>query len=154
MTVIDWDDIDEALELFRREPGYRDDPKLLFKDALEYFKWCNDNPIGEKRRPYTISGFCTRKLFKSELYMTHLRAESKREPLIVKKPELSKVIDWIYSVIEQQQFEGASIGDFKENIIARKLGLVDKQDLTSKGEKIDNPIVSALNKHREDGNTD
>lgn len=49
----------------------------------------------------------------------------------------------VYTRIEGQckvqKFAGASIGAFNANIIARDLGLVDKSDLTSGGEKLPVP---------------
>ncbi len=39
------------------------------------------------------------------------------------------VIARIEETIETQQFEGACVGAFNANIIARKLGLSDKQEL-------------------------
>lgn len=42
----------------------------------------------------------------------------------------------ITSRIEGQQFEGATVGVFNANIIARKLGLVDKKDVTTNGQNV------------------
>ena len=38
----------------------------------------------------------------------------------------------IRTIIESQQFEGATVGAYNPNIIARKLGLVDKSDIEMK----------------------
>jgi hypothetical protein len=43
----------------------------------------------------------------------------------------------IEQIIYTQKFEGAAVGIFNANIISRDLGLIDKSDLTSKGEKIE-----------------
>lgn len=40
-----------------------------------------------------------------------------------------EVLSRIERVIETQQFEGACVGAFNANIIARKLGLADKQEV-------------------------
>lgn len=48
----------------------------------------------------------------------------------------------IKTIIETQQFEGATVGAFNANIIARKLGLADNTDITSGGEKIQLPPSS------------
>ena len=40
------------------------------------------------------------------------------------------IIARIESVIETQQLEGATVGAFNANIIARKLGLAEKQEST------------------------
>lgn len=42
--------------------------------------------------------------------------------------EFTTIIRAIKAYIEHDQFEGASVGVYKENIIARKLGLADKQE--------------------------
>jgi hypothetical protein len=44
--------------------------------------------------------------------------------------EFSPIIRAIKAYIEQDQFEGASVGIYQQNIIARKLGLIDKQELS------------------------
>lgn len=41
----------------------------------------------------------------------------------------------VRAVIESNQFEGATVGAYNPNIIARKLGLVDKQENTIKSEQ-------------------
>ena len=47
-----------------------------------------------------------------------------------------EAINKITSRIENQQFEGATVGVFNANIIARKLGLVDKKDVTTNGQNV------------------
>jgi len=42
--------------------------------------------------------------------------------------EFTTIIRAIKVYIERDQFEGAAVGVYKENIIARKLGLADKQE--------------------------
>lgn len=42
--------------------------------------------------------------------------------------EFTTIIRAIKIYIEQDQFEGATVGIYKENIISRKLGLADKQE--------------------------
>lgn len=50
--------------------------------------------------------------------------------------DFSPVIAHIREVIERQQFEGAVVGAFNANIIARKLGLSEKTDITSNGKEM------------------
>lgn len=120
------------------------DPALLWEAACEYFTWCDNHPWVKKdfissgpmagkivdletTRPYTIDGFL--------LYIdasTSWWGDWKKAP-----PEgFSEVITRIDRTIYRQKFEGAAVGAFNANIIARDLGLVDKTDLTSKGKKI------------------
>jgi hypothetical protein len=42
----------------------------------------------------------------------------------------------VRAIIESNQFEGATVGAYNPNIIARKLGLSDRQDHTTKGESL------------------
>lgn len=52
--------------------------------------------------------------------------------------------------IETQQFEGACVGAFNANIIARKLGLVDKQEVdhTNAGKEFKDLIFYHIQKMR------
>lgn len=42
------------------------------------------------------------------------------------------IITRIKAIIEEDQFEGATVGIYQQNIIARKLGLVDKKEIEQK----------------------
>lgn len=119
-------------------------PALLWDAACEYFTWCDDNPIIKKdvvrsgknagdiidipmQRPYSLSGF----LFyvgAGDAYWRQFKAADHED--------FSTVINDIEKVIETQQFDGATVGIFNSNIIARKLGLVDKTDVTTGGEQV------------------
>lgn len=118
-------------------------PDLLWEAACEYFEWCDKNPwkvvknktkgkVKENeesptQRPYTLTGlmlYCDA----SEEYWREFRKANHKDFL--------GVITRIETIIETQQFEGAIVGAFNPNIIARKLGLVEKQDITSNNEKI------------------
>lgn len=116
-------------------------PELLWKAATEYFqatdkrKWVKKDWVGkdayeverETETPYTLSGLC--------LYLGCHRAyfhDFKKTC----SDDFSDVITRIEDIIYTQKFEGATVGVFNANIIARDLGLVDKSDVTTKGEKI------------------
>lgn len=100
-------------------------PELLWDAAKEYFQWCDENPLKDTRafgqawvqRPYTKSGLCQ-----------FLNCNSKYFDNF--KEHASDDFNYIISDIEQtiftQKFELASIGVFKENLIARELGISDK----------------------------
>jgi len=47
-----------------------------------------------------------------------------------------EIFTHVRDIIENLQLEGATVGAYNPSIIARKLGLVDKQDHTTKGESI------------------
>ena len=115
-------------------------PKPKFKNAedlwaacCEYFEWCTDNPIYEakafayqgevavkdlpKMRAMTIGGLC---MF---LDIDETTWRDWREG----RPDLSTVITRAEAVIRRQKFEGAAAELLNPNIIARDIGLFDKQ---------------------------
>ena len=113
-------------------------PDLMWEAACEYFQWCDEHPwqkvdaakagdrFGEHvtvpiTRPYTISGL--------SLYLD-CNADYFRQF----KKNCTKDFSWVISKIEStlytQKFEGAAVGAFNANIIARDLGLSDKQEIT------------------------
>lgn len=117
-------------------------PEDLWNAAVEYFQWCEQNPIIEggwgksKReilRAFTITGLCYYldcnsqylKTFKAQLNPEGKDAEG-----------FNTVITRIEEVIYTQKFEGAAAGIFNHNIIARDLGLKDAQDITTGGDKL------------------
>lgn len=110
-------------------------PDDFFKVASDYFKWCDDNPWykneairgGEAagtivsvptQRPYTITGLC---LFAGITSRTFRNWET--------RPEFEDVVSVIRDVIYTQKFEGAAVGSFNANIIARDLGLRETMDV-------------------------
>jgi DNA-packaging protein gp3 len=112
-------------------------PDLLWKAACEYFQWCEDNPIeaednkGTKnvnvvkfKRPYTIKGFC--------LYCDASENWFKEYRKAITDKDFLSVIHIIEDIIYNQKFEGAAIGLYNANIIARDLGLADKSDVEQK----------------------
>ena len=110
-------------------PKYK--PDTLIQKAIEYFEWVDNNPIeveqnlGTKnvnkvklRQPYTLKGFW---LFANICHTTWQNYRKKNEYVAV----VRKIEDIIYN----HKYIGATIGIFKENIIARDLGLADKKDV-------------------------
>lgn len=111
-------------------------PELLWEAACEYFEWVEANPLIEidfktvdkvleeirlpKMRPFTMHGLC--------LYLDCGTAYF-RQFKDTKKEGFSTVIEKIEETIYNQKFEGASAGFLNANIIARDLGLADKQDI-------------------------
>ena len=104
----------------------------MLERAIEYFKWCEDNPLGEHkifaqqgaivdgevkhRRPYTQAGLCVYLGISEDTWRNY------RD----KKPEYFEVTKLITDAMYDQKFSGASAGIFNANIIARDLGLKDK----------------------------
>lgn len=121
-------------------------PEGLWEEAVKYFEWISErtwikkDPIkgGEHAGklidvptevPMSIESFC---IFADIDRITFLNYGSNKGNY----KGFFKVYTRIRSIIESQQFEGATVGAFNPSIIARKLGLVDKRDITTDGEKI------------------
>lgn len=112
-------------------------PQELLDKANEYFQWVLDNPLKEEQlfhyqgevikaeankiRAFTIQGLCN---YLEIALQTFLNYEAKKDYI--------DVTTRIRGIIENQQFEGAASGFFNANIIARKLGLADKNENTNK----------------------
>lgn len=108
-------------------------PGEMWDKAKEYFAWCESNPIDETKlfsfqgeissgkaphmRAMTKAGLCSF----LNIGISTLKDYNKKE-------EYSAVIDAIEQVMYEQKFSGAAAGMLKENIIARDLGIIDKDD--------------------------
>lgn len=112
-------------------------PASLLKACNEYFEWCQDNPLMEtvpmkikvsrdkekivlqkvpKMRPFTLEGLCNF----IDISVKGFKLYEEREDFI---PVTTRAREIIY----KQKFEGAASGFLNANIIARDLGLADKQ---------------------------
>lgn len=116
-------------------------PSLLWEAACEYFQWCDDNPLYEEKgfafqgvvtkekfaklRAYTMSGLC---LFLdcSQSYFRAFKAQEREN-----KADFITIIEKIEETIYNQKFVGAAADQLNPNIIARELGLSDKQEGTT-----------------------
>jgi len=117
-----------------------DNPQDLADAANEYFEWVINNPFKEqvlfhaqgvvtkdnaiKMRPFTIEGLCN---YIDICKQTFFNYE--------KVPDFLDITKRIKQIIENQQFEGAAAGFLNANIIARKLGLSEKNEHTIKAEQ-------------------
>jgi hypothetical protein len=137
-------------------------PEQFEKAWEDYFSWCDDNPwyrneaikSGDRAgdiikipiaRPYTEIGFCSFHGL-GEKYIREMKASLDKNDLTEDEQELAWILSSAIAKCNAQKFEGAAVGAFKENIIARDLGLWDKvqNDHTSKGDKIGNIEVSIV----------
>lgn len=127
-------------------------PDSLLEKANEYFNWCLDNPLMEatiqklkvngvgeeikmvdlpKMRPFTLQGFCNFANIVIQTFHNYENPVEKGEEMTSEQKDLLEVTTRIRGIIENQQFEGAASGFLNPNIIARKLGLVDRKDIKS-----------------------
>lgn len=116
-------------------------PQLMWEAAVEYFKWCEDNPLIEidfrgkeveqvelpKMRAFTIQGLCLY-LDCNVQYFNDFQARIKENTSEIDK-DFTAVITRIRETIYNQKFTGAAAGFLNPNIIARDLGLTDKKDV-------------------------
>ena len=115
-------------------------PDALWEAACDYFAWCDANPwriektkkkgkskeveTTPTQRPYTIAALC----MYLGVHSTYLNE--------LKDKDYSEVITRIRQIIETNQLEGAMVGAYNANIVARINGLTDKIDIESQGEKL------------------
>lgn len=114
------------------------DSQVLWDACVEYFEWVEANPLWEARiaqrngepeefilpkmRAMTIGGLCVFLDISQETWCDYR-----------KKKDYSEIIEKVDQIIREQKFTGASAGLLNPNIIARDLGLSDKQETTHKG---------------------
>lgn len=132
---------------FRNKHGrdFKYTPEALWDEAVKYFDWMSERVWNKKEAiksgdlagelidvptstPMSIESFC---LYADISLRTFLNYETDKG-----NEDFIQVTTRVRGIIESQQFEGATVGAYNANIIARKLGLADKTDLTSKGESI------------------
>ena len=117
-----------------RKPIFKK-PEDLLEACFEYFQWVHDNPLmasevvkyqGEakltqvpKMRAMTIGGLC---IFLDITFETWTQYR--------KKEGFSEVSTRVEEIIRTQKFEGAAADLLNHAIIARDLGLADKQEHT------------------------
>lgn len=135
-----------------RSPKF-DGPYALWEACAEYFEWVDKNPMQEgklvsfqgvstveqlpKMRAMTLRALC---LFLGIRRATWNEWRSRRD-------DLAEVIERVEDVIFTQKFEGAAADMLNSNLIARELGLADKQDHTTNGKDMTpaaHPIDKAL----------
>ena len=120
-------------------------PNQLWVAACQYFEWVEDNPLKESKlvsfqgrsvieelplmRAMTNEGLC-RFLSVNTDYLNQF--ESALDLSTKQGKGFSGIITNIREIIRDQKFVGASAGLLNPNIIARDLGLVDKQEVKSK----------------------
>lgn len=131
-------------------------PELMWQAACEYFEWCDQNPLVKTEqlkkaavvmdfdtleettmytvdiptaRPYTLHGLCHYLDCDTSYFAVFKSRLSEKEK--ADENGFFKVITRVEEIIYRQKFEGAAIGAFNANIIARDLGLVEKKDITA-----------------------
>lgn len=113
-------------------------PDQLWAVCCEYFEWVHDNPLLEAKG-YAFQGVVTQDSLPKMRAMTITAmclfigiSRSTWDEWRKSRPDLSDVITQAEAIIYTQKFEGAAADLLNSNIIARELGLADKQEHTGK----------------------
>ena len=120
-------------------------PQIMLEACYEYFDyqskqvWNKTDFKGkdvEKVKiptasPFTLTGLCIF-LGVNTKYFTEFESNLDLKNKVDK--DFSEVITHVREIITTQQMEGAMVGTYNANIVARKLGLSDKKETTHKGE--------------------
>lgn len=139
------------------------DAATLLEEAYAYFDWCDRHPWEKTElvkykgdyeeaevplgRPYTMDGL-TYYLGVSGSYFrtakTALKEKTDKGKATPSEIELLETIELIEQVVRNQQIEGAAVGVFSSNLVARINGLADTQNI-----KNDQPIANIIVRDRE-----
>lgn len=131
-------------------PRAFDTPDEMWGKAIEYFKWCEENTILEKKmfhnqgevvkadsphmRAMTQAGLCA---------FLNIGVSTWHD--YKKKSEYSEVTQAVEQVMYEQKFTGAAAGMLNSNIIARDLGLAEKTETElSGGLKVEQSLAERL----------
>lgn len=115
-------------------------PEELWEKSKEYFEWCDQNPWYKNEaikggdsagqiisiptsKPYTLKGLCIFANISFQTFENYSR-----------KQDFVEITTRIREICYTQKFEGAAVGAFNPNIIARDLGLTDKTDTNVTGD--------------------
>src|ERR1700744_2628547 len=120
-------------------------PKLLWEACVQYFQWCEDNPLIEidyvggagkkvkkpKMRAFTIQGLC-RYLDTNTQWFNQFEESLKNEERekTPRDEEFSVILTRVREIIYDQKFTGAAAGFLNPMIIARDLSLRDKAEVS------------------------
>lgn len=130
---------------FRNKHGrdFQYTPEDFWNEAVKYFEWISEKVWNKKdpiksgdmagslidvptQTPMSIESFCIYADITTDTFRNYESKEGSYK-------DFFEVTTRIRSIIESQQFEGATVGAFNPNIIARKLGLQENTSTTLKG---------------------
>ena len=126
------------------------EPEELWLKACQYFEWCKENPWKKQdfvkggdsagmivelktERPFSLEGLCIYLNISTDTFSNYSKLEGYETYF--------GVCRYIRQIIDNQHFEGGMVGTFNANIVTRKLGLVEKADMTSGGEPIKRTVI-------------
>jgi hypothetical protein len=128
---------------------------LLREEAIKYFDWCDRHPWLKSElvkykgdyeeaevplgRPYTMDGLTVYlgvsggyfRAAKSNIVDKRERGRANAEDL-----DVLDAIEWIEQVVRTQQVEGAAVGVFNTNLVARLNGIADNVNQNNTGDAV------------------
>lgn len=127
-------------------PRIYQSPEELWEDCIGYFeetdkrKWVRKDWVGkdaveverETETPYTLTGL-----------FVFLDINRKTWDLYREREEFIPVVTRVEQICTTQKVEGALVGAFNQNIVARLEGLKEQTDLTTNGKEI-SPVITAM----------
>ena len=133
-----------TLKQMQGQPKVFEDPQLLLEAFEEYVEYVRETPWMRNElvkggdmagmvmevptaRPITLEGF-TDFVGLTHSWWRSLRARLKKSDTEADRV-YATVVEKIDKAIYNQKYEGAAVGAFNANIIARDLGLVDKKEI-------------------------
>ncbi len=124
-----------ALGKTRGEPRKFETPEALAEACARYFEWVEANPLLEENL-FAYQGSVTRasanKMRAMTLKALHLHIGITTETWCQwrkVRPDLAEVMSTVESIIWDQKFSGAAADLLNPAIVARELGLADKQEV-------------------------
>lgn len=157
--------VDRALQSYnKRKFKTADEFNKAFK---EYVEWNESNPYqqlkakkqtgGENdkdsketvilRRPLSIYGLCNFLNVSCGWFQTNYKIlQNKGEQRTEEENLLLRAEECAIAIIEHDQFEGAAVGMYSQQLMSRALGLADKTDLTSDGEALKPATIINISK--------
>ena len=118
-------------------PRKYETPEQMGEDIAAYFRWARENPLYEAKyvgkdadevalprpRPFTITGMHLHMGISYDCWLDYKR----------NREGFSSVMIAAENMCRTQKFDGAAAGFFNANIIARDLGLADRQEQSGPG---------------------
>lgn len=136
------------------------DAAELWQKAVNYFEWCDVNPLLKEEavkhqgegttmdlslgRPYSMDALTIYAGVSPSYFRTRkgeLGDKADLNKATADELDLLDTITLIESIVRNQRFEGAAVGIFKENLISRVDGYADNVNQHNTGEVRQNVVV-------------
>jgi hypothetical protein len=152
-----WEKYERVFKLPGGPPLF-EHPVQLLEATLKYFEWSEANPIPSAdvriikgkvvdvgpglRRPFTLINFCHFCGVTEGWLLRYIEELNKKKAGPCTQKDLNqiqdfcRVIEFVRESCRNQQVNGAMVGQFNANIVARLNGLKDSVDMTSNGETV------------------